>query len=123
MEIGKKPYVYPHVKISAEAAQTRLQQAEADMQRAQSLDNSPQDMLAEKGVVRVPEADSYYNRRFQGDLEQGSLMGDFVSVRFEGDRVTVHENPRAYTGREQKIYHLNRANLAECTVQNIISGW
>lgn len=123
MEIGKKPYVYPHVKISQEAAQMRLQQAEADMQRAQSLDNSPSDMLPETGVVRVPEADSYYNRRFQGDLAQGSLMGDFVSVRFEGDRVTVHENPRAYTGREQKIYHLNRTNLAECTVQNIVSGW
>jgi len=123
MEIRKKPYVYPHIKITAEEAKTRLQQAEADMQRARQLDNTPQDLLPEVGVVRVPEADSYYNRRFEGDVDKGALMGDFVSIRFEGDRVTLHDNPRAYTGYEQKIYHLNRANLSECTVQNIISGW
>lgn len=123
MQITKKPYVYPHVKITAEQAQNRLRQAEADMQRSHDLDNTPVDLLPETGVVRVAEADSYYNRRFEGDTEKGSLMGDFVTIRFEGDQVTVHDNPRAYTGREQKIFHLNRANLGESTVQNIISGW
>lgn len=123
MQVTKKPYSYPHVKITAEDAQNRLRAAEADMQRARELDNSPADLLPAIGVVRVPESDSYYNRQFAGDTAQGTLMGDFVSIRFEGDRVTVHENPRAYTGVDQKIFHLNRADLSQSTYQWIDSGW
>lgn len=64
-------------------------------------DRTFEDLLKEAGVVRVPEADSNYNRRFQGDAEQGGLMGDSVSITFDQAKVTVHQNPRAYTGQEQ----------------------
>ncbi|MBN9415249.1 MAG: hypothetical protein J0I12_07400 [Candidatus Eremiobacteraeota bacterium] len=121
--LSKAPYQYPKHKISAERAQALLAEADADMARARQLDNGPQDLLPETGVVRVPEGDSFYNRRIQGDSREGTLQGDFVRCVFRGESVTVHENYHAYTGREQKIYNLNRANLAECTVQNILSGW
>lgn len=121
---GKAPYSYPKHKIGAEQAKARLEAADADMARARELDNGPQDSLPEVGVVRVPNGlDGHYNRRFQGDGQHGALQGEFVSCIFDGDSVTVHENYASYTGRDQKIYRINRADLAESTVQNIISGW
>ena len=121
--VSKKPYTYPKHPISAELAKARLAEAEADMARARELDNGPHDLLPEPGKVRVPESDSYYNRLFQGDAQDGVMQSDFVTCTFKGDSVTVHENYNAYAGRDQKIYHLNRADLAQSTVQNIVSGW
>lgn len=120
-----KPFVsYSPVKISAERALARLELAEADMEKARQLDNTPADTRPEVGLVSLPgEGDGYYTRLFQGDTQQGSLMGDFTHCTFDGDRVTVHDNPRAYTGTEQWIYKINRSNLAESTAQNIVSGW